>query len=171
MNQIFFCYVWCMVFGIGLGRVVKDTERKKERNKERNKGPHYICSHTNAVHISSPDYRKTHLIAQEIGAIKSIIMWCIVYCFFKQLFWLPQQTPRQVSCLNFIVMSFLFPYLKKTRNFFSTVHSSLKHHLLLLQPVYSWKVSKNVSSCYIYFTCGPSRPTECSHICGCIHQI
>lgn len=33
-----------------------------------------LSSHSNAFHIPWPDYRKTHLIAQGIGAIKLIII-------------------------------------------------------------------------------------------------
>lgn len=46
--------------------------RKKDRKKEA-LWKIYMCSHSNAVHISSPDCRKTYLIAQGIGAIKLII--------------------------------------------------------------------------------------------------
>ena len=51
----------------------KAPQRERQRNKQRENQRLDIGSHSNAVHISSPDYRKTHLIAQGIGAIKMII--------------------------------------------------------------------------------------------------
>lgn len=45
---------------------------------------HDIGIHSNAVHISLRNYRELDLIVQGIGAIRVIIMWCVV---FDLLFW------------------------------------------------------------------------------------
>lgn len=109
--------------------------KKKERNKypqkerhwETNKGKkqgHDISSHNNAVHISSPDYRKTHLIAQGICAIKLIITWCIV--FFISCFDCFRCANPEASFIFQLVSLILFTYLKKlfrSYSFFSKTPS------------------------------------------------
>ena len=65
-----------------LGIAMLFRERKKERKKDRRihrkiyrkEQRHDIGCHSNAVHISLADYKKTYLIAQGIAAIKLIIM-------------------------------------------------------------------------------------------------
>lgn len=145
-------------------------ERKKgtkHHRKTKEKQSLDIGSHSNAVHISSPDYRKTHLIAQGIGAIKMIITWCIVFFLSVVLITLVMRTWRQVSYFNFLTH---FSYFLKKQLFiyylfFSKIPISYKSFTLRVPTRLC------LSSCYIYFTCGPSQTTGCSNICRYIHQI
>lgn len=97
--------IWCkrQHYCVGERRRNKKDEKNKENKQQGND------MYSNAVHISLPDYCRTHLIAQGISAITLIITWCIVF-FSEQLFWLLQNLHRLFYSLLFSKGYFICRY-------------------------------------------------------------